>query len=201
MLQTERIKIAICIVSCLRPKGLKMLLNSLSKQEDVCLQQYAIRIVVVDNDLTGKNDQVVEACRESALFPLTLIPESKRGIPHARNRAIEEAWDDDALIFVDDDEFVPLQWLSALLRAWEDTSGDIVTGPVYAKLPEDTPNWAIRSNTYSDIRNHPTGTLVHKAYTNNTLISQNVFQMFQPAFDPFFCFSGSEDINFFSKSY
>ncbi len=97
--------------------------------------------------------------------------EPEPGIPFARERSVELCWNDDALIFVDDDEVAPPNWLATLLAAWERTGADVVTGPVKGNLPEGAPPWNHYSDVHDSTGRHATGLEMRKAYTNNTLVA------------------------------
>lgn len=197
-MEQSKISVSIAIITCLRPKSLDRLLTCIKKQQ--VNQSVTVRLIIVDNDNTGHNETVVRNLSEDFPFEICLLHEPIRGIPQARNRAVKEAWNDDALIFIDDDETPSDNWLQSILDTWIKTQSDIITGPVKAILPENSPNWAVKSDTYSDIRKHVTGEEIKKAYTNNTLISSKVYHSIAPAFDPFFRFTGSEDIHFFQRA-
>src|SRR6478752_6966716 len=83
-----------------RPEGLARILPLLSQQVRE-LSGAEARIVVVDNDpLGGAREQVLEWADRR----VTYVHEPRPGIASARNRALDEALDADALVFIDDDE-------------------------------------------------------------------------------------------------
>lgn len=154
-----------------------------------------MRIVVVDNDSAESSAEVVKAARVP--YPIEWAVEAEPGIPFARERSVQLAWDDDALIFVDDDEIAPPGWLDTLLTAWRTSGADVVTGPVRGLLPPDAPEWARHSDVYDSTGKHRTGDELDKAYTNNTLVAQRVYHTVSPGFHPAFRFTGSSDLHFF----
>jgi succinoglycan biosynthesis protein ExoM len=156
---------------------------------------YDVRIVVVDNDPDESAGDVLRSVELP--FPLETAVEKEPGIPFARERSVQLAWDDDALIFVDDDEIAPPGWLETLLGAWESSGADVVTGPVRGLLPPDAPDWARHSDVFDSTGKHRTGDVLDKAYTNNTLVAQRVYHAVTPAFHPAFRFTGSSDLHFF----
>jgi glycosyltransferase involved in cell wall biosynthesis len=198
---TGETSVAIAVITFRRPQLLKDLLDSLQAQELPQSQACAVRIVVVDNDAEGSAAEVIAAVAENARYPIESAIEPEPGIPFARERSVRLAWDDDALIFVDDDEVAPPGWLATLLEAWQSTGADVVTGPVEGILPAEAPAWNRYSDVHSSIGRHATGDVLNKAYTNNTLVAQRVYRAVTPAFHPAFRFTGSSDLHFFLRVY
>lgn len=193
------ISVAIAVITFRRPDLLKNLLESLQAQELPAGSEYAVRIVVVDNDAEGSAAEVIAAAAESAQYPIESATEPEPGIPFAREKSVQLAWDDDALIFVDDDEVAPPGWLATLLGAWESTGAEVVTGPVQGTLPADAPAWNRYSDVHDSTGKHATGDVLNKAYTNNTLVAQRVYHSVTPAFHPAFRYTGSSDLHFFLR--
>lgn len=198
---TGETSVAIAVITFRRPQLLKELLDSLQAQELPESQACAVRIVVVDNDAEGSAAEVIAAAADNARYPIESAIEPEPGIPSARERSVELAWDDDALIFVDDDEVAPTGWLATLLEAWQSTGADVVTGPVEGILPTDAPAWNRYSDVHSSAGKHATGDVLNKAYTNNTLVARHVYRAVTPAFHPAFRFTGSSDLHFFLRVY
>jgi len=77
----------------------------------------------------------------SAIHIRTVV-EKQQGIPHARNRAIDEAMNSDFLIFIDDDELPLPGFLHAAFRALDVEGADCVGGRVkvvFDAMPR--PSW------------------------------------------------------------
>jgi succinoglycan biosynthesis protein ExoM len=193
--------VAIAVITFRRPALLQALLTSLQAQELPDGTDYAIRIVVVDNDADGSAARVVEEFGEGTPYPIESVVEPEPGIPFAREKSVELCWDDDALIFVDDDEVAPPGWLRALLETWEKTGADVVTGPVKGNLPPGAPSWNNHSDVHDSTGRHTTGEELRKAYTNNTLVTQGVYHCVTPGFHPAFRYTGSSDLHFFLRVY
>jgi succinoglycan biosynthesis protein ExoM len=191
--------VAIAVITFRRPDLLKDLLDSLQAQELPEHADYAVRIVVVDNDAEGSAGEVIAAAAADARYPVETAIEPEPGIPFAREKSVQLAWNDDALIFVDDDEVAPPGWLATLLGAWETTGADVVTGPVQGILPADAPAWNHHSDVHDSTGKHATGDVLNKAYTNNTLVAQRVYHAVTPAFHPAFRYTGSSDLHFFLR--
>jgi len=65
---------------------------------------------VVDNNCTDDTHKVLEAFRQK--LPIRKVTETRRGLSHARNRAVEE-FGGDVLLFIDDDVRLGPGWLAA----------------------------------------------------------------------------------------
>ncbi|TWD81276.1 GT2 family glycosyltransferase [Kribbella amoyensis] len=189
--------VAIAVITFRRPELLAALLESLQAQELPGDAGYSVRIVVVDNDAEGSAADVIAA--STGPYPIESAIEAEPGIPFARETSVQLAWDDDALIFVDDDEVAPPGWLATLLAAWERTGADVVTGPVKGTLPPGAPAWNRYSDVHDSTGKHATGDVLNKAYTNNTLVAQRVYHAVTPAFHPAFRYTGSSDLHFFLR--
>ena len=191
--------VAIAVITFRRPALLHGLLTSLQAQELPEDGDYAIRIVVVDNDAEGSAKRVLEEFGAGTPYPIESVVEPEPGIPFARERSVALCWNDDALVFVDDDEVAPPGWLKTLLKAWESTGADVVTGPVKGHLPPGAPPWNHYSDVHDSTGRHTTGEELRKAYTNNTLVSRRVYHAVTPGFHPAFRYTGSSDLHFFLR--
>lgn len=191
--------VAVTVITFQRPALLGALLDSLQAQVLRPDQRYRVRIVVVDNDSQGSAAEVIAAAARKGPYPVEAAVEPEPGIPFARERSVQLAWDDDALVFIDDDETAPPGWLATLLDTWERTGADVVTGPVQAVLPPGAPAWNRYSDVHDSTGRHRTGDVLDKAYTNNTLVAQRVYRSVTPAFSPAFRFTGSSDLHFFLR--
>ncbi len=87
----------------------------------------AERVLVVDNDPdTGATRRALAEVRSDRL---RVVPEPRRGLSHARNRALAGC-DTDVLAFTDDDAIADRGWLEALLHPFAAGPVDAVTGLV-----------------------------------------------------------------------
>src|SRR6266545_5030620 len=191
--------VAIAVITRRRPDQLRVLLESLDAQRLSDPDAYDVRIVVVDNDADGSAAEVIATAAKEATYPITSTVEPEPGIPFARETSVRMCWDDDALIFVDDDEVAPPGWLDTLLTAWRDTGADVVTGPVRGRIPDEAPDWNRHSDVHDSTGKHRTGDVLDKAYTNNTLVARRVYHAVTPAFHPAFRHTGSSDLHFFLR--
>lgn len=192
-------KICIAIITYKRPLGLKKLLNTLKLQE---LNNNILSIIVVDNDATGKNTDIVEELKKDNYpFELNLFVEKKRGIVAARNRAVEEflKTDIEYFIFIDDDEWpVGNDWVLKLIEAQQMTNADIVYSDV-SVIPE-TEEIAWTKDAFR-VQGYGSNIVpIKKYFTNNLLIMRKVLEDMHPLFDERFAMTGSADLHFSIKA-
>lgn len=186
--------VLIATISHSRPVGLARLLKHLEAQQiDHGLY---LAICVVDNDCTGRNDEVV-ARAQTGPYKIDLIKEPQKGIVHARNKAVEFFLrsDFEALAFIDDDEWPEHDhWAQNLIAAQAESQAPIITGDVVCKPDNKSFDWVAEAMG----RPFKAKNLmrVAKFYSNNVLILRNVLETIQPAFDPRFNLSGGEDLHF-----
>jgi succinoglycan biosynthesis protein ExoM len=188
-------RIAICLITRQRPKGLARTLASLDAVSvpDDCLME----VVVIDNDdpdaASGAPLPTV------AGQPVLRVDEPRPGIPFARNRAIEVARTRaDLLAFIDDDETVEPDWLEKLMAVRAEYRTDIVTGPALPRLPDSSPAWAERSGVYGCHR-YPTGSERPWAFTHNVLASTALFDDPGFRFDETMQYTGASDTQLFRR--
>ena len=96
-------------------------------------------ILVVDNNSTDNTSSVVASCASEDGLPLRYVFESSQGITYARNRAIEEARDNELLAFIDADELPEPGWLASAVDALQNEQADCVGGVIKVKYPGDGP--------------------------------------------------------------
>lgn len=183
--------IVITVATYRRPELLADLLLSLESMST----RRNFRVVVVDNDV---NESAADTARASQLA-LTYVVEPAPGIAEARNRGLDEVTpDDSAVIFVDDDERVAVDWLDRLADGAAELGTDVVTGPVVSVFDSSCPRWIIDGGFIQRPR-HRTGTLLSTAATNNTLMSVKAWeQVGRPRFDSAFSETGGSDTEFFT---
>lgn len=189
--------IAVAVITYARPESLGELLDSLAGQDRAGAD---LRLVVVDNDPAGSAKAVVEQFAAAHPdWPVHYEVEPEPGIPFARQRSVELCPDDDAVIFVDDDEIAPPGWLAHLVGYWQRSAADVVTGPVRGLVPEGVPAWNHVADVHTSTGRFRTGDRRPVAYTNNTLVSRTVLDAVQPAFHAAFRFTGASDAHFFQR--
>ncbi len=123
---------------------------------------------------------------------LTYVHEPEPGIVAGRNRALDEACDDDLLVFIDDDETPEPRWLPALVAQWRTTRCAAVTGPTPADFAEPPPPWVEASGAF-DSWQAEDGSQVGSADTGNLLLDLAVVRRLGLRFDPRYGLTGGED--------
>ena len=130
-------RINVCVCTCLRGEMLKVCLRSVAA---ISVPDGAeVTLSVIDNDAARTAESLIESMKKDFPFPVHYFCETRRGIPYARNRAIEETLilGSDYLVFLDDDEWVETDWLQQLYDLCQQHGGNVVvSGSVWAELPE-----------------------------------------------------------------
>jgi glycosyltransferase involved in cell wall biosynthesis len=146
-------------------------------------------VLVIDNDPAGSAGVVAET------HPVRYVHEPRPGIAAARNRALAEAGEAVALVFIDDDELPAPDWLARLVATWRKWPCAAVSGPVRAEFGAPPSRWVQASGGF-DRRRRPTGTVVSGAPTNNLLLDLRRVRDLGLAFDERFGLTGGEDTMF-----
>ncbi|MAS06045.1 MAG: hypothetical protein CL534_15380 [Ahrensia sp.] len=124
-------------VAILTYKRLDMLETALARCE-AAFRAAKVRaiLLVIDND-ADETARPVVARFADRFDEIHYHCEPRRGIPVARNRALDEALalGADALCFIDDDEYPDPEWLARLVACWRETGADLVGGPVEVARP------------------------------------------------------------------
>ena len=191
-------KINICVCTYKRDKLLSTCLKSLYNVDIPAGSK--VTLTVIDNHSERCAKTVIDRLSPIATIPTYYVNEPNRGIPHARNRAIKESLSLQAkyLIFLDDDEHAPKDWLKNLYQYCINKGGNlVVSGRVISKLPD---------NVSEDIapllcnkRHRPTGTSLTACATNNVIFPLALTQQLALKFDASNPQAGGEDTIFFSK--
>ena len=161
--------IAILVATFKRPASLAALLDALGGVVDQPPAGWRVRVVVCDNDPAASARRVCE-CHAR---PPSYVHEPHPGIAAARNALVAAAQDDDAIAFIDDDEWPEKGWLDALVRASDLFDADVVTGPVLSEFdapppPELAPSF--------DRARLATGATVRWPRTGNVLIRRSALE-------------------------
>lgn len=195
MSRLSDVRLAVCIVTFRRQQLLGELLGGIAQLTFRKVRVPDIEIIVVDNDELKSAEQV---CRAVSLpWPIKYVVEPRRGITHARNRAIAEAGSGDFVAFIDDDEVPSPEWLDELLWARAEFTADVVSGPVLPRYDSDVADW-VRRGGFFDGRVAATGTTRRACAANNVMVGAHVFKRVSK-FDDAFALSGAEDTNFFLR--
>jgi succinoglycan biosynthesis protein ExoM len=163
---------------------------------------YAFEILVINNDEKNYCQTVIKEIKPYR-YVVHCIDVKQPGFANVRNAAV--SWvlksDMDALIFVDDDEVVPSDWLANMITAWSKYGGDIITGPVRQVLPSSASRFAKMFHLFESDYHKKSGQKLQYANSNNTLVSKKVFEALGPTFHPSLNRSGGEDILYFHQAY
>ncbi len=185
--------ITIAIITYKRPDHLSRALRAL---KDITLPPSStVKLLVVDNDLARSARPAVQDAIDTMPFPIDYAIEETRGIPYARNKALELAADSDYIAFIDDDDTADPQWLCALVDTARRFHADTVKGQVVYTLSEKhrhLANLIIFSSS-----NAPTGYALPSASTDNVLFSTAIYKNTGLHFDPAFTRTGGSDYHFF----
>lgn len=98
------------------------------------------RILVVDNNSDDDTPKTLETLKQQHTIPITIIKETRQGIPYARNRAIEESLSGRYLAFIDDDELPGPNWLNAAIDALVNEHALCVGGEIRV-CAKNMPGW------------------------------------------------------------
>jgi glycosyltransferase involved in cell wall biosynthesis len=210
-----KLRVCVATITYRRPVMLAALLESFVELR--LPSDTELLFLVVDNEEGGSAASVVNFYRER-LRPNSVHYrlEPRRGIPFARNRALDaaDAIGVDLLAFVDDDETVGPEWLLNLVAAHRNRGLHLVGGPVRFGEWETgaAPNrWSrlmlqgIRAH-YADkersanerARSGREGEIV--VLTNNWLIDMNWLRKTQLRFNERLRFSGGSDALFYNQA-
>jgi len=171
-----------------------MLLDCVSSLSNLTpIEGVAAEIIVIDNEPEGS-----EQARETAQrFDARYIHQPDRGIPQARNAALDAARGIGAthLAFIDDDETAAPDWLAQLWAAMVKFEAGAVQGLVRYVYPEEAQAWRRRDEGKG--RKSKTGDVLELVATNNVLFRLNAADYLR--FDETLGLIGGEDVVFFNQ--
>lgn len=154
-------------------------------------------IVVIDNEAESKASVIVNDIAGDSPFPISHVYEPNRGIPFARNRALEISLSRNAqwIAFIDDDEIAEKGWLGALMKAATGTNADVLHGLTKYNYPPMCRKW--RLDKKRALRK--TGDPLVCASTNNVMFRAALAHSDHMGlrFDIDRAFSGGSDTAFF----
>lgn len=191
------LSIAICVPTYQRNKELTELLNALSGQARPPADHARVRVIVIDNNPGADARCVVEAhVSKQTGLDADHVHETRPGVTHVRNRALDETMGDDLLVFIDDDELPDTGWLLALWSCWHETRAAAVFGTVDAYYEVPPQGWISDGNFHAKPVTHD-GPRRAPGGTDNCLIDLSAVRRHGARFDPALSLIGGEDTLFF----
>ena len=191
-------KLLIGIPTCRRPTMLQELLASIAAQHVPA--DLDVEVFVADNDCRNfEGAGCVRMLRDSYRFPVSSDVVVRPGISAVRNRILHQAREGgyDALAMLDDDEVAHPGWLASIVAAGQ--SADVVGGPVFYKLPPNTPTEVAASGLFPD-KSRQSGPVAIINATGNVLVSTSALgRAGWPEFDDSFGLSGGGDAEWFVR--
>lgn len=192
----KEFEINVCICTYLRSKYLEECLESLLDQ--MSPPKTIFSITVIDNDINQSAKSLVSHFQVQNKVTIHYFCEKSRGIPFARNRALDESLKlgVDYIAFIDDDERASSDWLSTLCACLYSYPNPVVIhGRVVPEFPEGT------SKHMCDLlftkKNRQTGTQLQTCATDNVIFPSLVVSKFGLYFDTSNPLSGGTDTKFF----
>ncbi|MBI2802094.1 MAG: glycosyltransferase [Gammaproteobacteria bacterium] len=193
----EQPLIAICVPTWLRPKLLSNCLSAIAKL--TCPEGHRLCLIVVDNDASGSATTVFNELSPRCPFDSYYFCEPRRGYASVRNRLLLEAVKVQAryAACVDDDEFVPCDWLVRHIQALQTYAADVSHGPVI-RLDEDSMPGKTAEKQLSNASE--TGSKKNHVSSGNVVFDLKLGEQWGLRFDPFYNAIGGEDHDFFDRS-
>lgn len=187
-------RVRVAIPTFHRPQGLRDALAEVGAQAAALDPDLAeVTVMVVDNDAEGSGRAVAEE------LGVLYVVEPQPGIAAVRNRSVAEAADQDAIVFLDDDEVPSPGWLEALLRRFVESGADGVAGKVLTPFPDGVPEWVLVSGAFRrPVR--ADGQDMREAATNNLVLDLHAVRRSGLEFDERFGLSGGSD-SLFTRSF
>lgn len=188
--------ITIAVITRCRPDSLAATLRSFQKL--TMPQSVRVHYLVVDNDAVQSALPIVQALKEETRLDIEYALQEIPGIPHARNKVLEQAASSDYIAFIDDDDTADPGWLTGLYETARAYSADIVKGHITYTFPAHKAHLAAL-DVFTDMP-VPTGTELDSAWSNNVLFSTKIYKESGLRFDPVFSGTGGSDHHFFRQA-
>lgn len=192
-------RLSICICTCDRPSMLLNCLDSINVQDNSL--SWNVEILVVDNSADNSSPTVTHGLRMA--IPMRFAHEPCKGIPFARNKALEESVKNNAdwIAFVDDDETADRSWLRVMQSLAATANADVLHGQTESVSAEDhgPREWPQRVKK----RRRKSGQVLRTAGTDNVMFKSHLVtsQGMALRFDENMRFSGGSDRDFFYRAY
>ncbi|MDD3319932.1 MAG: glycosyltransferase family 2 protein [Paludibacter sp.] len=187
-------KIVIAIPTYKRPDMLTELLQSILKCRIDSSLISEVNIIVVDNDI----DKTAEYAVSNLTFEKTELKSIvyhnfiEKGLSNVRNEMLRKGFESspDFIVFIDDDEFVTIEWLNELIKTMINNDADLARGPVFAKMTDNTPE---KISCWFTRENFPNNKKLYTLASGNLIMRRTSLQKFGIWFDKRFNSTGSED--------
>lgn len=157
-----------------------------------------VDIIIVDNDKEKTAKIIIEKLNQicSQTFQIYYYDYPIKGLSNVRNELIKYSilLKPDFIIFIDDDEYVSVDWLTELVKTMVIKNADAARGPVIPVL--DPPISKYISHWFSDEEHHGDDELLTTLFTGNLIVRRSSLEKYNILFDSRFNLSGSEDIYF-----
>lgn len=170
----------------------------LSLQALTNINGYKIDILVVENNQRPDEQvQTIISGYNTSEKSVKYLLEPIKGIPHARNAALNFAKQEgySYLAFIDDDAFASPDWIKTLVKT--NDSANVASGPQLAIFPEGTSSFYCNATVYHE-RKLADGAEIKWAATNNVLIDINFMKANKLGFNPALI-NGGEDKELFLR--
>ena len=193
-------KVAVALCTYRRESMLRAALESIGKMRK---PRNLAFLIVVDNDADQTALPTVTRFAQSTDIEVVYQNEPKKGIAHARQRAVDQACrlGCSLLAFFDDDACVDPLWLVNLLAAYADYPCMAVTGEQKTILPENCPVWIKQGSFFERKKPRNEGKILKGAATNNVLFNLEFVHLHGIRFDSRFNHIGGSDTDFFWRFY
>lgn len=193
--------VAIGIPTYKRPKGLRLLLESLASIKSI---QKKIIVVVADNQ--GQSGAGLEELKRdyynSYPFEIISFPVADVGISQVRNALLNYCFrelDASALVMVDDDEIVEENWLYELHKLHTQGGFDVVGGAVYPRFTAENPEWT-EDLQYYYRPIYKSGAINLIQGTTSVYLSRSIWEKYPNTyFDLSFSKTGGGDKEYFTR--
>ena len=122
-------KLIICICTYKRNKSLCECIKSLQNLDNS--SKIKIIILIIDNTKNYQSLKLITKLKKNLKYKIIQINEIKRGVVHARNKALKELkkLNPEYVSFIDDDCTTNKSWLVNILKIIKKNKADVVTGP------------------------------------------------------------------------
>jgi succinoglycan biosynthesis protein ExoM len=150
-----------------------------------------MEVIVVDNDPGRTGEAVVRRFTDSGRRRFSYLVQPVKNISLTRNVSVRNA-SGNYLLFIDDDEVAPPDWLERMLGAMGTFRADGVFGPCMPEFDEKTPGWKRQRELH-----YPpmqiTGERAIQKWTGNCIVRATLLKGREGPFDPAYGVTGGED--------